>query len=130
MYRLSKTIPAVALALLTCLTPIGCGKSAPVASETEKKDAREALIAALDAWQLGKQSSLPSQTPPIAFRDDDVVQGFALVSYELDPALEIKPHTDVVVNLIVRDKSGESLHRQATYQVSLTPMRTVLRNDP
>lgn len=108
---------------------LGCSPKLPVANDSEKKEAREALIAALDAWQQGKLAALASQTPPLSFRDDDVVAGNALVSYELDPAIEIKPQTDVQVNLILRDAQGKTQHRSATYQISLKPTPVVIRND-
>lgn len=134
MYRSSSVVRrrvfALSLHVAVIIAFIGCGKSLPVATEPEKKDARDALIAVLDAWQQGKLSSLGSLSPPLALRDDDVVSGHALVSYEFDPALEVKPHTDVQVNLILRDPAGKTHHRTATYQVSLAPTRTVLRNDP
>lgn len=108
----------------------GCGPKLPAATDAEKQEARKALLTALDAWQAGKTHELKKQTPPITFTDDDVVQGHALVSYDLDPAMEIKPQTDVRVNLIVRDRAGQTQHRSATYQVTLTPTPSVLRNDP
>jgi hypothetical protein len=110
----------------------GCGgaKKLPTASDAEKDQAKAALLAVLDAWQAGKLSDLKSRTPPITFVDDDVVQGHALVSYELDPLKEIAPHRDVAVDLVLRGRDGRALHRSAIYQVVLSPTLTVLRNDP
>jgi hypothetical protein len=57
------------------------------------------------------------------------VQGHALVSYELDPAVAIEPHRDVQVELVIRDRTGKQQRRRATYQVVLKPNPSVVRND-
>lgn len=110
----------------------GCSGLARPTSDPNysEKQARETLVAALDAWQAGDARALARQSPPIRLVDDDLAAGTSLVSYEIDPAATFGPHRDVGVNLVLRDRHGGTASKQATYQVILADERAVLRNDP
>lgn len=122
---------SVAIAALASLGLFaGCGAPAPATANYNAENARHALVAALDAWRDGQLPALTRRSPPLHFTDDDLIQGFALISYELDPAVPIEPHKDVPVTLVLRNRQGATVNRQAMYQISLEPSLAVLRNDP
>jgi hypothetical protein len=116
--------------LLAVLT--GCSGSSRPASEAsyDAETARDALVAALDAWKKGEAKSLARRNPPIRFDDDDLIAGFRLSDYEIDePDLPVKRHQDVSVRLSLRDAQGRSIQREACYQVGTEPTLAVLRSD-
>ncbi|MFO0959461.1 MAG: hypothetical protein U0800_18845 [Isosphaeraceae bacterium] len=98
------------------------------AREFDGNAARDALVAALDAWKQGKAKQLDRRLPPIRFADDDMASGWALVGYELRDT-PIVPMKDVPVTLLLRDRRGQSLRREAHYQVATFPALVVHRTD-
>ncbi len=118
---------------LLMLTLAGCsGDGRPVFNDAnyDAESARRTLVAALDAWQAGRAGELARRKPPIRFVDDDQRAGLRLMSYELaDPAVTIRPFADIDVQLTVRDRSGKTMQRTATYQIVLSPGLAVLRTD-
>jgi hypothetical protein len=92
--------------------------------------AREALVAALEAWKAGQAGKLKTGNPPLRFVDDDWVEGKVLVGYELaNPKAQFLPFENLPVELELRDRSGRTFRKSALYQVTLQPHRAVLRAD-
>ena len=118
--------------LLLLVIAAGCREGVEPTGSTryDPAQARTALIAALDAWRKSEAQTLPRRTPPIRFVDDDLVAGFRLADYEVEePDASLAPHTDVNVILSLRDARGQTVRREARYQVTTEPMLAVLRND-
>ena len=106
----------------------GPGAAADASFDSEK--ARTALLTALDAWKKGEAKSLAKRQPPIRFEDDDLLSGYRLSEYEIEePDSPIKSHQDVEVILMMKDRQGKNVRREATYQVGLDPKLSVLRSD-
>lgn len=119
--------------ILALLAIAGCsGDGRPVFNDPnyDSERARETLVAVLDAWQGGRAGELRRRKPSIRFADDDHRSGMRLVSYEIvAPTVAIQPFQGVDVRLTLRDRSGKTSQRTATYQVVLEPGRAVLRSD-
>jgi hypothetical protein len=107
----------------------GCGGQVASPAEYDERLARDTLTAALDAWKAGQVDQLSRQTPPLRFSDDDLMMGAKLESYEVGETVRFGAHQDVPVNLVLRDRQGNTVTKTAIYQISLEP-RAVLRNDP
>lgn len=117
-----------ALLLITA----GCSGSTeqPSASDYNSDQAKDALVAALDAWKKGEARGLAQRKPPIRFVDDDFAAGLRLADYEVqEPDAPISLHKDVDVILSLRDAKGKSVRREAQYQVATEPGLAVLRSD-
>ena len=109
----------------------GCSNSHPTASSFDSEKAKELLIASLDAWKQAKVPLLAKQKPPIRFVDEDYVHGMKLSEYRIVPSkTPIRPFEGVVVELSLVNRQGQTIKRQASYQVSLVPDAAVLRADP
>ena len=122
----------LALALALALAAAGCSGrgETPATPAYDSGEARNALIAALDAWKDGEARGLPRRKPPIRFEDDDLAAGLRLAEYELEePDAPIGLHQDVPVILSMRDARGQVVRREARYQVATTPALAVLRSD-
>jgi hypothetical protein len=126
--------PAFLLALLVCLGTPGCWSSERPSIDDlsyDSSSARTALLAALDAWKQGRAAELARRKPPIRFADEDYTGGWRLTQYQLaDPEQEIRPFQAIRVNLLLKDRKGQTAKRLASYQVSLHPSTAVLRSDP
>lgn len=123
---------AYRMLLVALFVTAGCsGRGEPPAEPRyDPEQARTALIAALDAWKKGEAKSLSKRNPPIRFVDDDLLAGLRLSDYEIEePDLPLKPHQDVSVILSLRDARGQSVRREARYQVGIEPTLSVLRSD-
>ena len=122
------------LTLIACLTAAGCGASERPSVDDLSYDsasAKTALLSALDAWKQGRAAELARRKPAIRFADEDWSSGWRLTEYQLaDPDLEIRPFTGVRVQLLLKDRKGQTAKRLAAYQVSLRPGLAVLRSDP
>ena len=122
-YWMLALVPAVAA---------GCSGGAGTDSEAsfDSEKARGALVTSLEAWKKGEAKSLSKRQPPIRFEDDDLLSGLRLADYEIEePDAPIKPHQDVEVILMMKDRQGKNVRREARYQVGLDPSLTVLRSD-
>ncbi len=111
----------------------GCSGPAEPAVESgyDPERAREALVAALDAWKKHEAKALPQHDPPIRFVDDDFTAGLRLSDYEIEPPHPPSgPHENVPVILSLRDKRGKAIQREARYQIAIEPALAVLRSDP
>lgn len=117
--------------LIVCCA-LGCSVS--VTSTDDEYDselALETLNSALDAWKEGNVKLLVTLDSPIRFVDDDLLAGFRLEDYEIQPpASAVQPFQNVFVTLTLKQGSGEIVDRAAQYQISLEPNRAVLRSDP
>jgi hypothetical protein len=123
--RFSLIAPAVLVFALGC-----SGEAGIDTTPFDSEKAQTVLVASLDAWKKGEAKSLAKRNPPIRFEDDDLLSGFQLSDYEIEePDSPIKPHKDVEVILMLRDRQGKHVRREATYQVGLTPGLSVLRSD-
>lgn len=116
---------------LLCI-PFGCGHTASnnLAQNHDPQLALETLITALDAWKAGKLDTLKKQEKPIRFVDDDQRAGWKLVSFEPpDPKLVILPHQDILVAIVVEKNRDKQHEKTVTYQIGVSPVRSVLRSD-
>lgn len=92
--------------------------------------ARETLVAALNAWKSGDTTPLGMLPVPVRLIDDDLAAGLLLVDYQLVPPNQaIRPYVNIRVDLNLRTENGRSVPRQATYQITLQPTRSVMRSD-
>jgi hypothetical protein len=109
----------------------GCGgDTGSAVGDYDSARAREVLSVALDAWKGGKARDLARLKPPIRFADDDHKAGLRLERHQLaEPDQPIQPYASVPVDLTLRDASGASIRRRASYQVTLEPGLSVLRDD-
>ena len=111
-----RTLVLVALGL--------CGGCQPTAGPVDMPKAKQALVAALDAWKRGdKLESLK----PVVVQDMDWSAGAMLVSYEL--AGDAKDDTfslrcPVKLKLVAE---GKEVERSVTYTVGTSPVTTVFR---
>ena len=119
-----------ALALLVLAT--ACSRSQlPVADDRtyESMRAKELLVTVLDAWKQCRAVDLRRQ-PPIRFVDDDWTGGWQLLQYEInDDGFPLRPSKNIKVALTLRDRQGNVLQKQATYQIVLDRSPAVLRTD-
>jgi hypothetical protein len=132
MSALTRTI-ALGLAIVGvggCSSQPGLPAGVPPDVEFDAEAARAAIGRALDAWKAGAVKSLPKQSPPILFEDDDLITGHSLVSWSFaSPTAPILPCQNVGVQLTLRARSGESVERLAHYQVLTSPKLSVRRTD-
>lgn len=119
---------AVFLTFLS-LALCGCSSSLTPSTDYDGNSARNALVEALDAWKAGQARSLATRTPPIRLVDDDFRAGLALVDYEVLDSSVFQPAYDVPVRLVLKNRRGESLERNATFQVVVHPNLSVMRTD-
>jgi hypothetical protein len=111
---------------------MGCSRSDQQASESayDPEQARSTLTTVLEAWKKGETKSLTKRNPPIRFVDDDLLAGLRLADYEIEePNLPLKVHQEVSVILSLRDARGNTVRREALYQVATNPNPAVLRSD-
>ena len=120
-----------ALALLALAA--GCSRSqSPVADDLTYDSMRpkELLVTVLDAWKQRRAVDLRRRQPPIRFADDDWTGGWHLVEYEINEGgFPLRPFKNIKVALTLRDRQGNVLQKQATYQIVLHPGPSVLRTD-
>jgi hypothetical protein len=125
-------MPRIRTLPLLLIVAIGCARTAPQgeAAKYDPDRARDALVAAMEAWKKGQAGTLAKRQPPIRFVDDDFVAGMSLVEYEVDePDAPIALHTDVLVILSLKDRRGKPVRREAHYQIATEPALAVLRSD-
>lgn len=116
--------------VIVMIVTSGCGRATQPPTAQQSEQARELLVTVLDAWKQGKIPELSDRKPPIRFADDDVVEGWQLISYSLEESST--PTTavnDVRVILDLRNSQGQATSKVATYQVSLAPNLAVMRAD-
>jgi len=106
---------AAGLALLLCLAG-GCGKGLP--PETDAGQAREAIVAALDAWKEGRApETLRERRPPVDFRDVQWENGSRLTAYEVKGEERSGLSVRFTVQLALQEKGGGSRERVVVYNV-------------
>ena len=125
-----RSLPRIGV-VLSLVLATGCAPQTPESTAEESDTAMETLTTALDAWKLGAVDGLARRDPAIRFDDDDCLAGWHLTGYELEtPDIAIQPYENVRVNLTLRDPRGNAVERMVGYQVSLTPVPSVLRSEP
>jgi hypothetical protein len=98
--------------------------------EYHSAEAKKTLISTLDAWNAGRAGSLPRQTPPIRFADDDVSAGLLLMDFQLtSPDSPIRKNDVVSVELKLKNRKGQIVERKVGYQVILSPSLAVIRSE-
>jgi hypothetical protein len=117
--------------LLAAAIAAGCGRSnhePPAASDPS--EARQALIAALDAWKSGVTiSSLKERIPPIIVADEDWSRGDALAAYALQgDGIPFGNRVRFNVVLDVKGAAGPA-RKQALFIVATNPAITISRSD-
>lgn len=116
----------VALLILGALTPCGCGSS----REQPADRAERAVEQFLDAWSRGESpEAFANADQSITGTDPDWAKGYKLVSsmtVDRKPLPDQPDHIHCRVMLSVRDRSGNKLDREVTYDV-LAGEKTVIR---
>jgi hypothetical protein len=117
--------------LLVAFLAVGCGGPS-LQEPAESTQARQALCAALDAWQRGEQlDSLRAASPAVHVKDPDWPAGFRLMNYQVaadGDRLGIDLRYRVALTL--KDPRGRTIRRNTTYMVGTSPVCTVVRHDP
>ncbi len=130
MTTTTNTFRAVSLLLVGVLAlASGCGGT-PAAADADQ--ARQTLIAALDAWKSGETpDALAARSPAIHVSDTDWNSGATLTSYEAaDSALPAGYDLSFCVVLELKTPKGKvPTKSKAVYVVSTHPKALVLRQD-
>lgn len=106
--------------LIAAGTFVGCGSSAPV----DAPKAKQALVAALDAWKRGDK---PESLKPIVVQDMDWMGGAKLVSYELGDGKDDNLNLRCPVKLKLVGADGKDVEKTVIYMVGTSPVTTVFR---
>jgi hypothetical protein len=121
--------------LLVCLAlcaAVGCGQNHPPPPQADPAKAREALQAALNAWQQGiRPETLLNGTPPMIVSDYEWRDGAKLLSYQLMGDGELDGvNLRCPVLLVLEGTPGQPVQREAAYFVGTEPKISVMRRDP
>jgi hypothetical protein len=108
----------------------GCGAS-PTAPPADPARAREALLAALDAWKAGATpADLARRTPAIHVADVEWSGGFRLVGYRAGGEGRLVGFDmNYPVILELKNPKGKPVTKTAVYAVSTGPTLLVLRQE-
>ena len=119
MKNLTRLVP------LAVLLAAGCG-GGRLQAPADPGRAREALCAALDAWQRGE----PPGAPAVRVNDPDWSAGYRLTRYQLASAGD-RDGIDLRyrVTLTLRDPTGKTVRKATNYVVGTSPVPTVVRLD-
>jgi hypothetical protein len=121
-----RRVPLTAFALSLLLAAGGC--RGPAAPPPDAATARQAFLAALDAWAAGKSTAdLRDQEPPLYVSDPDWEAGRALQAYELSDqeSFDGQALRTAAKLSFAGDRRAKSV--AAKYTVGTTPVLTVVR---
>lgn len=124
VFRLPVPLALLALALL-CQS--GCQ---PAAEPAAPELARDAVRQALNAWKQGERPEAFQERTEITAVERRWAQGVRLLAYEIKG--EGRMHGfdwQVLVDLSLQDKLGKKMHERASYNVSTSPARVVVRSE-
>ena len=112
------------------LISAGCGMGGS-AHPADPDQAREALIAVLDAWKAGeKPEDLGNRTPPIHVKDTDWKGGFVLVSYNAQTEGKLAGYDmNCPVSLELKSPKGKSAKKTVIYTITTRPELLVTRQE-
>ena len=130
MMNMTNTFRAFSLLLVGVLTlASGCGGT-PAAADADQ--ARQTLIAALDAWKRGETpEALAARSPAIHVSDTDWKAGATLTSYEAADSARAAGY-DLSFSVVLElkgPKAKVSTKSNAVYVVSTYPKALVLRQE-
>src|SRR5262245_47268731 len=114
------------LVLCVVLLP-GCGAK-PLPPAADQDQAGAAVRAGLDAWKNGdKAESLQARSPAIYFKDLRWQAGDRLISYAMSDSWDrFGQSVRCSVTLELRDASGNTSRRKATYNIDTDPSNIVI----
>lgn len=105
---------------------LGCSRALPAPADPDQ--ARETLVAALDAWKKGEKiETLPERSPPIRVRDDDWMSGWTLRSYAIGAHEAIGRQRRVAVKLSLQDAKGKTAVKNVHYEIDTNPATVIVR---
>jgi hypothetical protein len=118
----------VFLGLVLAAAP-ACRPSA--AQVVDPARAREALQAALTAWQKGQSAdSLRQQSPSITVAETKWKEGHRLVRYEISDQNKVVGYDlECRVLLVLQDPKGKQTEEKAVFTVSTSPALVIVRAD-
>jgi hypothetical protein len=100
----------LAVLSLVAVAAAGCGQGLP--PQTDVKQARAALDAALDAWKGGKSAeSLRGREPPVDFSDPAWEKGTRLAKYEVEKEETFGLSARFTVKLYLGERAGQNPRR-------------------
>ena len=115
------------LLVLTVFCQSGCQ---PAAEPAAPELARDSLRQALDAWKQGERPEAFQERTEIAAVERRWAQGVRLLAYEIQG--EGRMHGfdwQCPVHLSLQDKLGKKMQERATYNISTSPARVVVRSE-
>jgi hypothetical protein len=116
--------------LFLALAAAGCPRNPFPIGNYDDAQARQTLIAALEAWKQKQVAALATREPPIRFVDEDYSGGSVLLEYELLAADQpIRPYDNVPVRVTLREPQGTVITTDVAYQITLEPKLAVLRGE-
>lgn len=120
----------VAFLMLWASSTCGCGpRREPPADRAER-----AVEQFLDAWSRGEDPArFASADQPISGSDPDWEKGYRLVSsltIERKPLADQPDHVQCRVMLSLRDRSGNLVDREVTYDVVIGARTSICRSRP
>jgi hypothetical protein len=118
----------VFLGLMLAAAP-GCRR--PVARSADPALAREALQAALSAWQKGESAdSLRRQSPAITVAESKWQNGHRLIRYQIADEDRVAGYDlECRVLLVLQDPEGKQTEERAVFTVSTSPAVVIVRAD-
>jgi hypothetical protein len=130
MTTTTNTFRAFSLLLVALLALASGCSSAPAAADPDQ--ARQTLIAVLDAWKSGETPhDLAARSPAIHVSDPDWKAGATLASYEADETSQPAGY-DASFSVVLElkgPKAKAATKSKAVYIVSTHPQAMVLRRD-
>jgi hypothetical protein len=125
--RLAGQLSAIVAVAALFIAVGGCG--GPRARPVEPDKARQALHAALEAWQAGRSiDELRQVQPGITVQDFDWIGGIELVEFEIQSnQQQDELNLRCPVRLRLRDRQGNVAEKHVIYAVATAPVITVFR---
>jgi len=126
---ISKPLRPALVAVAAGLVILGCGRQTPP-QPADPARAREALKAALDAWQKGEPAeALHDRRPPVRVIDPEWRSGRRLVGYRLQDDQPLGGDLRCQLLLSLKDANGKAVQKKAVYSVGTSPALTVVREE-
>jgi hypothetical protein len=127
MFR-SHTIRAM---VLIAVCALGCSHQGPPDRTLDPAQARELLVAVLDAWKSGRSHAEPLETEPsLRVADEDWLVGRRLIEYRLLPGESVVgERLSSPVGLSLETPEGRRISSQVVYLISTAPELSVIRVD-
>lgn len=115
------------MSLLLTVLSAGCGGGPP--PPVNPPQARDALRTILDAWKKGESyEAFKERNASFPVNEFEWGDGYKLSSYKIDSEKEMGASLQCEVQLNLEDAKGNAVQRNARYQVTTSPVVTVVRD--